>query len=279
MREVQRFYEAILKRIPWIKKLLRMANMPDKPVDFIKKAFILSSYAAFGFAVLLFFVLDKLVFPEDKGALLLTLLVFMTISFSFTFMFVLYSPKVHIRRRQREINQEVLFAGRYILVKLDSGIPLYNTLIDASRSYGICAKYFKEIVDNIRIGTPIEQALNEARELTPSKYFKLILTELITSLKTGVDVSIALREVLGQITREQVIEIKEYGKKLNAFMMMYMVLATVMPSLGVTMFIVIAGFMGLTMGPPVIFAILFLLTVMQFFFLAMLRSMRPMVNL
>lgn len=264
---------------PQIKEDLEKAKMPDKPVNFIKKALTLAVYASVGFSILLFFFLDKVVFEEDKVGLVLTLLVFMAISFFFTFLFILSSPKGNIRKREREINKEVLFAGRYLLVKIDSGIPLYNTLIDASKSYGVSAKYFKEIVDEIRVGTPIEEALEEARRLSPSNYFKLILTELITSLKTGVDVSNALREVLNQITKEQIIEIKKYGRKLNAFMMIYMVLATVMPSLGVTMFIVLAGFMGLDVGTQSIFAILFLLAVMQLFFLAMLRSMRPMVNL
>ncbi len=199
--------------------------------------------------------------------------------FIFVFFLLIQSPRVVIRKREREINQEVLFAGRYLLVKLDSGIPLFNSLIDASSSYGIAAKYFKEIVDDINMGNPIEDALETARESCPSHYFKMILSELITSLKTGVDVSVPLRSILQQITTEQIIEIKAYGKKLNAFMMLYMVLATVMPSLGMTMFIVFAGFMGLEVGTAFIFTALLLLSFVQFIFISILRSLRPMVNL
>ena len=263
----------IVRNFPHVRGMLQAAHIKETPENFIKKTFALSVYASVAFTLLLFFLFDKINVP------LFFLLVFFPLSFIFMFFILIQSPTVTIRKREREINKEVLFAGRYILVKLDSGVPLFNALADASKSYGISAKYFKEIVDDIRVGRPIEEALDLARESSPSKYFKLILSELITSLKTGVDVTIALREVLQQITKEQIIEIKEYGKKLNAFMMLYMVLATVLPSLGITMFMLLAGFMNLELGNGFIFLTMFLLAFMQYVFLAVLKSMRPMVNL
>ena len=262
-----------LRLNPNFTALLRQAKIKQKPEQFIKKAIIVSLYISFTFLILLFFLFDTLSVP-----LIMLFPFFITILF-FSFLFITNSPKVTIRKREREINHEVLFAGRYLLVKLDSGIPLYNALIDASKSYGISSKYFKEIVDDIRLGVPIEEALEVTREDCPSKHFKVILTELITSLKTGVDVSNALRDVLKQITNEQVIEIKEYGKKMNAFMMLYMVLATVMPSLGVTMFIVVAGLIGIPLTTGSMFVILLLLAFMQFMFMSVLKSLRPMVNI
>ena len=270
---MKRLLFLIAKKNPQIADMLNKARMNERPEVFLKKTLIVSFYISLTFAFLLFMFFDKMNIP------LALLLLVVPVLFLMFFAFFSQSPKVRIRKREKEINQEILFAGRYLLIKLDSGIPLYNALLDASRSYGISAKYFKEIVDDIRVGTPIEEALAYTRESSPSKFFKLILTELITSLKTGVDVSVALKEVLQQITKEQILEIKAYSKKLNAFMMMYMVLATVMPSLGVTMFIIIAGFMGLELSNAMIFAILFILAFVQFIFISVLKSIRPMVNL
>ena len=269
----------IVRKFPILRKLVEKAHMKETAEQFVKRVISLSIMASFTIAILSFFLLDKLVFKGNIGKTLLGTLVMFALSFFVVFSLFIQSPRLELRKREREINKEVLFAGRYLLVKLDSGIPLFNSLLDASRSYGISAKYFKEIVDEIRVGTPIEEALAETRESSPSKYFKLILTELITSLKTGVDVSIGLREILNQITKEQVLEIKTYSKKLNAFMMIYMVLATVMPSLGVTMFIVLGGFMGIPLDTATMYMILFGLAFMQYIFLSILKSMRPMVNL
>jgi len=134
-------------------------------------------------------------------------------------------------------------------------------------------------VEDINLGVPIEDALERAREYSCSEKFKLILSELLTSLKTGADVVPSLKEVLNQITRDQIIEIKDYAKKLNAFMMLYLIIAAVIPSLGMTMFTVLAGFISLQITPMLIFLVVFLLTIVQMMFLALFKSIRPMVNL
>lgn len=263
----------IARRFTNLHKVLQQAHINLTPEQFVRKNLTLSFYISLTFTILLFFLFDKMAVP--LGILLFIL----PILFFFVFMFLMNTPRVYIRKREREINQEVLFAGRYILVKLDSGVPLFNALIDATKSYGIAGKYFKEIVDDINLGTPIEVALKKARESSPSKYFKLILSELITSLKTGVDVAVPLRGILQQITKEQMLEIKEYSKKLNAFMLLYLVVGAVLPSLGMTMVLVFAGFLGMDFGSSFIFIVLFILAVLQFMFLSMFRSIRPTVNL
>jgi pilus assembly protein TadC len=270
---MQRIIHNYLRLNPKLISLLKQAKLKIRPEEFIKKAIIFSLYVSLTFTILSFFLFDTFSIP------LIMLLPVFIIAYLMSFSFLLNSPRVTIRKRQREINQEVLFAGRYLLVKLDSGVPLYNALIDASNSYGISSKYFKEIVDDIKLGIPIEEALESTRESCPSDHFKIILTELITSLKTGVDVTVALRDVLQQIMKEQILEIKEYGKKMNAFMMLYMVLATVMPSLGVTMFIILAGLTGIPLSNGVMLIILLIMAFTQFMFLGVLKSLRPMVNI
>ncbi|MBN1157477.1 type II secretion system F family protein [Candidatus Woesearchaeota archaeon] len=263
----------IIRKFPALRMEILKAHMKETPEQYVKKSITLAIYASVGLDVLVFFLFSK--FNVD----LILLLPILILLFIFSVLFMLQAPKGFIRKREREINKDVLFAGRYLLVKIQSGVPLFNALIDASRGYGVCAKYFKEIVDDINIGVPIEDALERARELNCSEKFKLILSELVTSLKTGADIVPSLTEVLTQITDEQILEIKAYNKKLNAIMMMYLIMATVMPSLGMTMFTVISGFVSFRMTPMFIFLVVFSLSLVQLFFLSIFKSIRPMVNL
>lgn len=263
----------LIRKFPGLKAQILRARVKDTPEMFIRKSINLATYSTIGLTVLVFFPLSK----SGKSLLWLLPVFFMMLILSFSFW--LNTPKGMIRKREREINKEVLFAGRYLLVKLEGGVPLFNALIDASKSYGISAKYFREIVDDINLGTPIEVALENAREYSSSEKFKLILSELFTSLKTGADVVPSLKEVLTQITKEQLLEIKTYGKKLNAVMMLYLILATVVPSLGMTMFTVIAGFLSIEFTPALVFISIFMLVVVQLSFMAIFKSIRPMVNL
>jgi len=263
----------IARGFPSLKVSLKRAHLKETPQEFVKKILLTSFYISLSLTILFFFIVDK-----QKISLLYLLAVF-PLAYVVVFFFMMKSPTVGARKRMRNINKEVLFAGRYLLVKLESGTPLFNTLIDASKSYGVSAKYFKEIVDEINTGKPIEQALDEAREYNASDKFKLILSELVTSLNTGVDVSIPLRAVIDQITKEQLIEIKEYGKKLNAYIMLYMVLAIVVPSLGMTVFSIIAAFLSLELSMTFIIIAVMILSFVQFMFLSLFKSIRPMVNL
>ncbi len=269
------FVRVILRTSPNLKRELKIAHIPKTPEQFVKDNMRLAVMLAGLFSVLAFFF-----FSKQMGFRVVPMMIaaFAAVFVLFNF-FLLQTPKGVIKKREKEINKEVLFAGRYLLVKMESGTPLFNSLIDASRSFGISSKYFREIVDDINTGTPIEVALETAREYNASEKFKKVLWQILAALKTGTDVTGALRSTLKSIASEQMIEIKEYGKKLNSLMLFYMVIACIGPSLGVAMFIIIASFLQLEIGKPVIFAALFGLVIIQGFFIVMINASRPAVEL
>jgi pilus assembly protein TadC len=186
---------------------------------------------------------------------------------------------IEINKRAREIDKDVLFAGRFLLVKINSGKPLINSIIDASNSYGVASKYFKEIVRDIDLGTPMEDALHNAYKNTPSKKFKKILFQINNALKIGVDVSVPLEAALDEITQDQLVEIQRYGRKLNSLTMFYMLAAIVVPSLGITLFSVVASMVSIVIDMKMFIIVLFFLIFIQLIFLSIFRSIRPNLNL
>jgi len=89
---------------------------------------------------------------------------------------------------------------------------LYNALANLSRNYVVIGKYFREITDKVRMGTTMEDALNETVEVCPSRDFRRVLWQIINSLRTGSDIASSLEAILEQIAREQAIEIKRLSK-------------------------------------------------------------------
>ena len=195
------------------------------------------------------------------------------------FFFSIFSIRVRIRKREREIDKEVLFVGRYMLVKLYSGRPLLNALIETSESRGVAAKYIKEIVEDISTGSTIEEALNNAMVYSPSEKLRKILFYVNNALQLGIDVTKPLESVLEEITKQESIEIKKYSKKLNTLVIFYMLLAVILPSLGVAIFIVIASFVSFPIELKGLLVIIMFLAMFQFMFIALFKSSRPLVNL
>lgn len=247
--------------------------MPYSPVQYVNKSLKTTVSYSLLLTILLFFVLQK------AGLSAVLLVPIFLVLFVLLFEYSLLAVRSKIRKREREVNKEVLFVGRYLLVKLYSGRPLLNALIETAESRGIASKYIKEIVDDIGTGNTIEEALNNAMIYSPSDKLRKILFHVNNALQLGIDVTKPLESVLEEITREEELEIKKYGKKLNTMVIFYMLGAVIMPSLGVAMFIVISSFVNLSVGLTELVVVLTFLVIIQFVFITLFRAIRPMVNL
>ncbi|MBI2646864.1 type II secretion system F family protein, partial [Candidatus Woesearchaeota archaeon] len=219
------FANRIATFFPLLKTELRIAHLSYTPVQYISQNLKVTSLNTLLFIVPLFFVLRK------AGLSLLLLFPISIILFFLFFNYSLLKVKAKIKKREREIDKEVLFIGRYLLVKLYAGRPLLNALIETSKSRGITPKYIKEIVDDIETGSNIEEALNNAMIYSPSEKLKKVLFHINNALKLGIDVTKPLESVLEEITRQEELEIKKYGKKLNTLVIFYMLAAVIIPSL------------------------------------------------
>ena len=264
---------SIAAKMPTLKDRLRSAGMHKKPAEFVDESIQNGFMMALMFSVLSVFIILKNQIP------IIFVVVVFVFAFAVFFFLMLKRLDVAMSRREHEIDKDVLFAGRFVLVKLNSGKPLINALFDASESYGVAGEYFQEIVEDIKLGTPLEDALERAYRTTPSKKFKKILFQINNALKIGVDVSSPLEAILEEISQEQLVEIQRYGKKLNSIIMFYLLAAIVVPSLGITLFSIVASMISLKIDLPVFLMILFFLMVVQLLFIAMIRGIRPNLNI
>lgn len=112
-----------------------------------------------------------------------------------------------------------------------------------------------------------------------SKKLKRILFHILNSVKIGMDVSRQLESVLDEITNEQLLEIKAYGKKLSSVTMFYMLAGIVFPSLGIAILVVISAFANISFGFAFFFVISLFLLIVQYFFFTVFKSIRPQVNI
>lgn len=274
------FVSAILRSRPEIRRKVRIARINQSAEVFVGRAFRGAALFAFCAFILGFMLLDKV---RGRELLLQNLMLIVLASiggFLGAFLFLMNTLEVYIKRQEKLLNRDVLFIGRYLLIKLQSGVPFYQALIDASHgNFGIASKYMREIVDDIELGTPIEQALSTAADLSPSNEFRQILWQINTALRSGVDVTSTLRSILNEIAGAQILEVERYGKKLSSLSLFYMLLAIIVPSLGLTLFVSFSSFLGLKLAFIHLIIVVFAMMFVQFMFMSMFRSIRPQINL
>ncbi|MBS3105708.1 type II secretion system F family protein [Candidatus Woesearchaeota archaeon] len=265
-------FQRISKSFPTLKAKLKQAGMEDKPEDFIKKTFISAFYMTTGLVVTLFLVLAKL--NVLKGMLFLIV----PVIFFVMFFYMIRLPDVKISKKEKEISKEIIFAGRFIIIELESGVPLYNAMLNVSKNYEVIGRYFKEITNKVDLGTSMEDALNEAVEFVPSNDFKKVLWQMINSMRTGSDVAKSLYSAMDQITKDQITEVNKYGKKLNPLAMFYMIIAVILPSLGMTMLIILSSFIQFDLSLTILLMLAGFLGFVQFMFISIVKFSRPAIE-
>jgi len=129
------------------------------------------------------------------------------------------------------------------------------------------------------MGAGISQidAIEEHGKITTSKYLKRVLWQISNGMRAGSDMSIVLKEGIKSLNDEQAIQIQNYGGRLNPLVMFYMLIAVILPSLGITFLIVISSIINLpgSIVRLIFFGILGFVFFMQIMFLGLIKARRP----
>jgi len=160
-----------------------------------------------------------------------------------TFMQVAMYPVMLTRKRTGEVEKNLIFALRAILVQLKSGVSLFDSMtMIAKGNYGSISAEFKKAVDSINTGTPENEALEEMSEINPSPYLRKSLWQIVNGMNAGADISDVLGETVKAMNREQKIAINRYGAQLRVLSLMYMMIGVIMPALLVTLLVILFTF-------------------------------------
>lgn len=205
--------------------------------------------------------------------------------FSFIFsLFILFSqlmyPQLYSKKRDRDIEKNLMSALQDMLVQLNSGIPLFTLMVNISTSnYGELSREFQKAVKKINTGKPEIEVLDELGKKTTSLFFKRVLWQISNGLRAGSDMSIVIDDSIKTLRDEQMIQIQNYGNKLNPFIVFYMLISVIIPALSVTFLTIISSIVGLSSNMvTIIFCSLFVFVVLiQIMFLGVIKSARPVL--
>ncbi len=187
-------------------------------------------------------------------------------------------PHVFHLRRQKNIEKNLIPALQDMLVQLNSGIPLFNILVNITgATYGELSIEFKKAVRQINAGTPQIEVLENLSEQNESPYFRRTLWQLSNGMRAGSDISIIIKENIHALNEEQLIQVQNYGNKLNPLIMFYMLASVIMPALAVTFLTILSSLINLPQRTTYLVFIGFFLIIMfvQIMFVGVIRSLRP----
>ncbi len=196
----------------------------------------------------------------------------------FVFMQQIMYPRIFANRKIRGLEKNLLPALQNILIQLNSGVPLFNILVNISKGdYGDLSNEFGKAVKQINTGRPQVEALEELASENPSPLFRRAVWQIVNSMKAGSDLSSVINDIINDLSEEQLIQIQNYGSQLNPLAMFYMLVAVIAPSLSITFIIIISSFIALSEGATkmALWGLLVFIIFLQIIFLGMIKSRRP----
>lgn len=260
----------LLARFPWLRKKMREGGMTESPKKFMEWALVMSGILT---AILLF--ITALIISVQRSSFLF-LIPALIVIYPLMFLYAVQLPKAKASKRRREIDKDILFAGRHIWISLKGGLPLFDTIMAVAKGeYGEVSRETAKIVEKVSVGIPLDVAMTEVTEDCPSPTLRRILMQIVNSVRSGADVAESLDVVLDQVSKEQIIDIREYGQKINPVVMFYMVFGVIFPSLGITVGILLLSFAGITITAATLWPLLPLIILVQYVFLTFIEVSRP----
>ncbi len=259
------------KSYPNIDVYLNQAEAKMTSLEYVSLCLV--SLTIFG-VIMFFLALFTLMFG---ASLYIPFLIALTFTF-FVFLQQMAYPKLAAMRRVKEIDKNLLPALQDMLVQLNSGIPLFNILVNVARgSYGAISIEFKNTIQEINAGRNQIDALEDIAVRNPSVLFRRTLWQLVNGMKEGADIASLIKEVMRAVGDEQLTQIQRYGGQLSPLALFYMLIAIIAPSLGVTFIIVLSSFVALSpvVTKTLFFGLLGFTILFQILFLGMIKTRRP----
>ena len=268
------FAERIHTLVPSLKQDIKGARMSVDPEEYIAFCLLNALQAgvaltASGLALGYFANIEIFI----TGSLVVGPVITVFVLFS-----LIYRPKIQAKQLARKIEKNLPYALRHMLIEVSSGISLYQAMVSVSSDYDEASDEFEKIISDIQGGKSQIEALEDSVGRTQSQMYRRTMWQLINSIKSGSNLTETLESLVDTIIEEQKIQVKNYGEDLNPFILMYLMLAVIFPSLGVTLMIVLSSFTGFEIESSIFYLLIGGLIVFQIFFLNLIKSRRPEVK-
>jgi flagellar protein FlaJ len=259
---------------PSLNQRLIEAGIPLKDREYLAVAIFSSIY----WFCILFTILN--LFSSFFGKNLLKVSFFFSFLISLiAFFYINLYPNLIVSRKNKDIERNLLFAIRHLYVQVKSGVSLFDALVAVSKeNYGEISKEIEKAIKEISTGKEQTEVLEDLALRTSHQNFKRIIWQIVNSLKSGADVSNVLNSIANELSQEQRVKIRKYGSQLSPYALMYLMLTIILPTLGVSFLIILSSFSGIQIPETFFYLILGIVTLFQIFFIGMIKSQRPSVE-
>ncbi len=273
-RPIVGFAEIIKPFFPYLELDLKQSQADVNPHEYL--AMCITATTFFFFFIFILALITTFVIAIENFVVISSVVAIILSLFAFIQQTIY--PKLVAARRIKDIDRNLLPALRTLLIHINSGIPLFDTILAiAKENFGEVSIEFRRIVRKVNSGFSAVDAIEESASNNPSGYYRRALWQLANGMKAGSDTTVVMQEVINNLSKEQLIQIESYGSQLSPLAMFYMIMAVIIPALAMTMLIILSSFLSLepTLIKFAFYGIYGVVLLFQIMFLGLIKTRRP----
>jgi pilus assembly protein TadC len=200
------------------------------------------------------------------------------IGIMFFFLIMMY-PKNLVRKKSELVERYLIYALKDFLMQISAGHSVYNACVEiALANYGQVSIEFEKAAKKIQTRTSVEDALEMIAEDNESKYFKKVIWQIVNTIKAGASLKDSLASIINDLNESQKSKITNFANELNLWSLIYMLFAVAIPSIGITMMVILAGFGGADLQPASFVFFVIICSFIQFAIVGFIKARRPVVE-
>ncbi len=259
------------------KNNFKKSKLKVKPVIYLSFSLINSALYTIIFSLL--FTLLLLTQNNVLSSIINGLLIGFLLGIVTMIIFIFY-PKIIANKISDAIDSELMFALEDMLVQVRANVNLYKAMINViENNYPFVKDEFQEVVDDVESGDSMVKALKKLALNTNSSFMKRTAWQLMNSIKSGSDIQLALKSLINELNIYYHSLIKNYTKELNVLTLIYLTLAVVAPTIGITVMIILSSFGGLVLTKELLTTIIIALGLLQPIIVGFINSRRPLIKI
>ena len=235
-------------------------------------------FSALGWAVI-FTVLSAILIGISSSPLPVKILVpFLAFIVSLLLFLVLHLayPRMLADNIAKQEDRELIFVMRDVLIQISSGIPLFTVIENVGDTdYNYIGPEFREVAARVRGGAPLLDELEAMAIRTRSEYLKKTTWQLVTAIRSGANLTATLKSVVSNLVEYQFSLSRSFNAELNFIILIYLMAAAVLPTIGTTVLVIFSVFGLLGVSPELFIGVVALSFIGQIAIIGYVRSKRP----
>ena len=264
----------VARVFPSLRSTLKVSHLPIAPENYAAASLI--SALMYGLIFGALFTLIGFFTAGDVQSALQMGISMGTAASLVSFMLHLYYPRIIAQQSAGGVEQGLMFALRSLQIQVNSGVSLYDAMANVARSdYGSISQEFEMVVQEINAGVNEATALERLALRTDSAFLKKTVWQLVTNIRAGSPLSSALQSIVNTLTEYQSRAIKGYAAELNMWILMYLLVAAALPTIGITFMVILSSIGGSDIQPDTIYSTIFGAFLIQIILIGLIGSRAP----